>query len=81
MVAGGFLRRWLVALGLALGGVVSVGAAAQVPSNDQGKPTVTPSSPPRAGGRPGNSSVTVPLIDKPVTLADFEGMEPRPELR
>ncbi len=76
-MAGGTIGRWLVAVGFAL----SVGvAAAQVNSNDQGKPTVTPSGPPRAV-RPGNVAVTVPLIDKALTLADFEGMEPKPELR
>ncbi len=53
--------------------------SAQVNKDQQGKPTVTPSSPPRAV-RPGNSDMTVPLIDKPLTLSDFEGMEPRPEL-
>ena len=75
-MAGGWIGRCLVALGFAL----SVGAAAQVNSNEQGKPTVTPSEPPRAVS-PGNSHVTVPLIEKPLTLADFEGMEPRAELR
>jgi hypothetical protein len=60
-----------------MGGCV---AGAQVNPGQQGKPTVTPAEPPRPG-RPGNSSVTVPVIDKPLTLADFAGMEPRPELR
>ena len=80
MVEGGSIRRWLAAVGFALGCALSVGAGAQINSNNQGKPTVTPSSPPRAVS-PGNSSVTVPLTDKPLTLSDFEGMEPRPELR
>jgi len=75
-VAGASIGRWLVALGFAL----SVRAAAQVDRNEQGKPTVTPSAPPRAV-RPGNVAVTVPLIDKALTLSDFEGMEPRAELR
>ena len=75
-MAGGWIRVWVAAAGLALG----VGAAAQVNSDQQGKPTVTPSGPPRPG-RPGNSDVTVPVIDKALTLSDFEGMAPRPELR
>ena len=75
-MAGGSVGRWIVAAGVAL----SVGAAAQVNRNEEGKPTVTPSGPPRAV-RPGNVAVTVPLIDKALTLSDFEAMEPRPELR
>ncbi|HXS11986.1 MAG TPA: DUF5916 domain-containing protein [Acidobacteriaceae bacterium] len=76
VVAGGSVPRWMIALGFAL----SVGAVAQVNPNEQGKPTVTPATAPREG-RPGNSDVKVPVIDKPLTLADFAGMEPRPELR
>ena len=55
-------------------------AWAQVGSGQQGKPTVTPATPPKPG-RPGNSDVTVPVIDKPLTLADFVDMEPKPEWR
>jgi hypothetical protein len=73
------LRGWLVGAGCVLG-LTGITAAAQVNPEQQGKPTVTPAVPPRQG-QPGNSDVTVPVIDKPLTLEDFAGMEPRPDLR
>ena len=79
MVRGGWCWGWLIGVGLGL--CLGMGrAAAQVNPNEQGKPTVTPSGPPRPG-RPGNSDVTVPVIDRPLTLADFDEMEPKPEWR
>jgi len=53
-------------------------AIAQVNSGSQSKPNEVPTMPPVKG--PG-SSEQVPLIQAPLTLADFAGMEPKPELR
>ena len=44
----------------------------------QSKPTGVPQTPPRPQPI---ADAKVPLIDHPLTLADFAGMEPRPELR
>jgi len=57
---------------LALGMLTSVCGA------QEGKPTVVPIVPPKAQ-RP--SDLKVPLLDAPLHLADFAGMEPRAELR
>lgn len=76
MLSGGWIRAGLAAVWM----LVGLAAAAQVNPDQQGKPTVTPAVPPR-NGRPGNSDVVVPVINKPLTLNDFEGMELRPELR
>lgn len=52
----------------------------QVNPDQQGKPTVRPATPPQLGSTR-SSEVTVPAIERPLTLADFVGMEPKPELR
>ena len=44
----------------------------------QAKPSVVPETPPRPQPI---ANTKVPLIDRPLTLADFAGMEPRPELK
>ena len=67
-------------MGCAFLGINWGGVRGQVISGQQAKPTVTPVTPPRQG-RPGDSDVTVPVIDKPLTLADFAGMRPSPEWR
>lgn len=68
----------------AAGGLVvalfGIAAGAQVNQDRQGKPTVTPAVPPRMESTR-SSDVTVPELDHGLTLADFEGMEPRPDLR
>jgi hypothetical protein len=61
-------------------GVGSRAAVGQVNSGQQAKPTVVPSSPPVAE-RTRSSDVTVPLMAKGVTLADFAGMQPAPAVR
>jgi len=62
-----------ILIGLALGvGVAAVGLA------QDNKPTVVSAAPPRAQAP---SDVKVPLIDGPLRLADFVGMEPRLELK
>ena len=55
-------------------------ATAQVNSGQQPKPSITPATPPIAN-RTRASDVTVPVIEKPLTLADFADMQPRPEQR
>ncbi len=71
------LRGWVA--GLVVGGL-ALAARGQVESGQQAKPTVRPASPPVAE-RTRASDVTVPLIEKPLTLADFAGMEPREDVR
>jgi Domain of unknown function (DUF5916) len=68
--------RWagVVAVGVIVMGMAAEVAGAQVAPQQAGKPTVVPSTPPK-GQFP--ADVKVPLIDKPLTLADFEGMKPR----
>ena len=44
----------------------------------EGKPTVVPTEPPKAQ-RP--SDARVPMLDQPLRLTDFNGMQPRAELR
>jgi hypothetical protein len=73
----GRLWAWVVVVATAVGAATAV---AQVNSGQQAKPTVTPASPP-AGSRGANSEVTVPVIDRPLTLADFDGMEPKGDLK
>ena len=53
--------------------------ASQVTKNQQqAKPTVASPTPPRSQPI---ADAKVPLIDHPLTLADFAGMEPKPELK
>jgi hypothetical protein len=81
-LVGVFLRRGLMSAILLLLCCYSLGhraAKAQVSQVNQGnKPTVAPTEPPTA--QPLNTA-KVPLIGQPLQLADFVGMEPRPELR
>ena len=74
--------RWVRAglWGWLITAAVGLCAGAQVGAGHQGKPTVTPAVPPEME-RTQRSDVTVPRINKPLTLADFAGMEPKPELR
>lgn len=77
----GGLRRWGLA-GLRLAGLWLAGAGlagAQV-SNQQGqaKPTAVSAAPEKEQQV---AAATVPLIDQPLRLADFDGMQPRADLR
>ena len=47
-------------------------------NQQQGKPAAASATPPRTQPI---AAAKVPLIDHPLTLADFAGMEPRPELK
>jgi hypothetical protein len=70
---------WKRLAAIAALGIVSTSAAfAQVNSGSQAKPSVVPATPPVEAPR---ASERVPLIQAPLTLADFPGMEPTPELR
>lgn len=79
MGLGGRVRVGLLVVA-ALAAMVGGQAGAQVSPGQQAKPTVRPTVPPEME-RTRRSEVTVPLITKPVTLADFAGMEPSPEVR
>ncbi|HEY1985429.1 MAG TPA: hypothetical protein VGG85_08470 [Terracidiphilus sp.] len=73
------LGKWWVAIGiwgLLVGGFGRAQVANQQPG--QQKPSVVPETPAKAQQI---ADVKVPLIDRPLTLADFAGMEPRPELK
>jgi len=52
--------------------------ATHVTKQEQAKPSASPQTPPRPQPP---AFAKVPLIDHPLTLADFAGMEPRPELK
>ncbi|HEX5283918.1 MAG TPA: carbohydrate binding family 9 domain-containing protein [Bryocella sp.] len=80
MAAGGWTRAGLRAAGWVIAATMGLAAGAQVNADQQGKPTVTPSTPPRMESTR-SADVTVPVLDHGVTLADFAGMEPRAELR
>ena len=67
-----------LAAALLLLGCASLPARAQVASGQDGKPTV-PGQPQKAP-QP-RADVKVPLLDKPISLADFPNMEPRVGLK
>jgi hypothetical protein len=70
---------WKRMLAVGVLATVSTGPAmAQVNSGTQTKPNVVRATPPVEAPR---SSEQVPLIQAPLTLNDFAGMEPRPGLR
>ena len=79
-VAVGFCR-WLVVIGV-LGLVFGIGpngwAQAANQQSGQERPTVVPQTQPEAQQV---TDAKVPMIDRALTLADFAGMEPRPELK
>ncbi|HEV2578310.1 MAG TPA: carbohydrate binding family 9 domain-containing protein [Acidobacteriaceae bacterium] len=80
MGVGRFFRVRMWAAGGLVVALFGIAAGAQVNQDRQGKPTVTPAVPPRMESTR-SSDVTVPELDHGLTLADFEGMEPRPDLR
>jgi Domain of unknown function (DUF5916) len=80
LVCGGRVRAGLWVAGWVITAAVGLPARAQVNPDQQGKPTVVPVVPPPME-RTRRSDVTVPLLDHGLTLADFAGMQPRPELR
>jgi hypothetical protein len=57
-----------------------VSGAQQVQPQEAGKVTAVPTTPPAAQTTQ-SSTASVPLIDAPLRLADFAGMEPRADLR
>src|SRR5579875_1016894 len=73
------MRWWVVGFVMMAAAAGAASARAQVESGQQGRPTVTPASPPVAQ-RTRASDVMVPVMDKAVSLADFPGMEPKPEI-
>jgi len=76
-------RRARIGLGSGVVGVLFLAAGllqAQVGQQESGqsKPSVVPQTPPKS--QPA-ADMKVPLLDHPISLADFAGMEPRPELK
>src|SRR5437868_13339293 len=72
-------RRFRIAVMASLtAGWLASFAAAQVTPEQQQKPPVVPSASRNAEPV---ADVSVPLMEQPLTLADFTGMEPRPDLR
>ena len=75
------LKYWWMRAGVvALWLLTTSMATAQVANQQQGqsKPSVVPETPVKSQPI---ADVKVPLIDHPLTLADFPDMEPRPELK
>ena len=73
-------KYFAVVCGVAFLAAFTVPMASQVANQQrqQPKPTATPQTPPKPQPV---ADAKVPLIDRPLTLADFAGMEPRPELK
>jgi hypothetical protein len=65
-------------LGLLIALAQPLASQAANQQQNQAKPTATPQTPPKPQPP---ADAKVPLIDHPLTLADFAGMEPRPELK
>jgi hypothetical protein len=76
----GFCRQWRVSCALLLLSILLLlvlPASAQVTTEQGTKPTVVPETPQKTQPV---ADITVPLITRPLTLADFAGMKPRAEL-
>ncbi len=76
--AKGFLVLAAIWAVFALWSGVNLQAQVNAQEQGQGKPSVVSQDPPKTQPL---SDARVPLLSSPLTLADFAGMEPRPELK